>query len=87
MVCPPDRNGGASEGRDVTLPDGRYIASKDYTEIPRPPRRVVIAGDNDTPSCWRGLAEKPTCWSTKPPTPGTWQSVLDPGPSTALPNR
>lgn len=50
--------GRIQKGEDVTLPDGRYIASKDYTEIPRPPRRVVIAGDNDTPELLAGACRE-----------------------------
>ncbi|WBS05348.1 ribonuclease Z [Pseudoduganella sp. SL102] len=36
-------------GDDVTLPDGRPVRSADVLQPPRRPRRIVIAGDNDTP--------------------------------------
>ncbi|MFW5823736.1 MAG: hypothetical protein ACOCVV_02085 [Marinobacter sp.] len=41
--------GRLQKGEDVTLADGRVVRSDDYTVIPRPPRRLVVAGDNDTP--------------------------------------
>jgi ribonuclease Z len=41
--------GDLQKGRDVTLADGRKISSDDYTHIPRTPRRLIVAGDNDTP--------------------------------------
>lgn len=41
--------GRLQKGEDVRLGDGRLLRSDRYTDIPRPPRRVVIAGDNDTP--------------------------------------
>ncbi|MCD2515266.1 ribonuclease Z [Massilia sp. G4R7] len=42
--------GEIQQGRDVTLPDGRRIAAADYLAPPRKPRKVIIGGDNDTPS-------------------------------------
>lgn len=41
--------GRLQKGHDVRLADGRLVRADDYTAIPRPPRRVVVAGDNDTP--------------------------------------
>jgi len=38
------------QGRDVTLPDGRAIVAHDYLLAPRRARRIVVAGDNDTPA-------------------------------------
>jgi ribonuclease Z len=43
--------GDLQKGRDITLADGRKIRSNDYTRIPRKPRRLIVAGDNDTPEC------------------------------------
>lgn len=41
--------GELQRGRDVTLEDGRHIAAHDYLLAPRRARRIVVAGDNDTP--------------------------------------
>lgn len=41
--------GQLQKGQDVLLKDGRLIRSDEYTTINRTPRRVVVAGDNDTP--------------------------------------
>lgn len=41
--------GELQKGNDVTLADGRLLRSDDYTHIPRMARRVIVAGDNDTP--------------------------------------
>lgn len=41
--------GDLQKGLNVTLPDGREIRSDDYTRIPRSARRLIVAGDNDTP--------------------------------------
>ena len=41
--------GELQRGRDVTLEDGRRIAAHDYLLAPRRARRIVVAGDNDTP--------------------------------------
>ncbi len=35
--------------RDVLLEDGRLLKSDDYTWVPRVARRLIVAGDNDTP--------------------------------------
>lgn len=35
---------------DVTLPDGRTLKAGDYLLPPRRARRIVVAGDNDTPA-------------------------------------
>lgn len=37
-------------GADITLDDGRIIYSDDYILQPRRPRKLIVAGDNDTPS-------------------------------------
>jgi len=37
------------KGEDVQLEDGRLLRSDDYTRIPRKARRLIVAGDNDTP--------------------------------------
>jgi len=41
--------GELQKGKDVRLPDGRLLAADDYTCIPREPRKLIVAGDNDTP--------------------------------------
>ncbi|WP_306395204.1 MBL fold metallo-hydrolase [Telluria beijingensis] len=41
--------GDIQQGRDVVLPDGRAIAARDYLLPPRRARRIVVAGDNDSP--------------------------------------
>ena len=41
--------GRLQKGEDVTLADGRHLRSDDYTAYDRPPRKIIIAGDNDTP--------------------------------------
>jgi ribonuclease Z len=41
--------GEIQQGRDITLPDGRTIAARDYLLPPRRARRIVVAGDNDSP--------------------------------------
>ncbi|MFL1483619.1 ribonuclease Z [Marinobacter sp. LN3S78] len=41
--------GRLQKGQDIRLPDGRLACVDDYTTIPRSPRKVVVAGDNDTP--------------------------------------
>ena len=41
--------GDIQQGRDVTLADGRFIKATDYRLPPRRARRIVVAGDNDTP--------------------------------------
>jgi ribonuclease Z len=38
------------QGRDVVLADGRTVRAADYQLQPRKPRRVIVGGDNDTPS-------------------------------------
>ncbi|MDX1757062.1 MAG: ribonuclease Z [Marinobacter sp.] len=42
--------GELQKGHDVLLEDGRLIRSDAYTRIPRVARRLIVAGDNDTPS-------------------------------------
>src|SRR5690606_11477921 len=41
--------GELQRGRDVQLEDGRLLRSTDYAVTTRSPRRLVVAGDNDTP--------------------------------------
>ena len=41
--------GELQQGRDVVLPDGRHIVAQDYLLPPRRARRIVVAGDNDSP--------------------------------------
>lgn len=41
--------GELQKGQDVLLDDGRLLRSEDYTHIPRTARRLIVAGDNDTP--------------------------------------
>jgi len=42
--------GEIQRGRNVVLPDGRELSAEDYLAPPRKPRKVIIGGDNDTPS-------------------------------------
>ncbi|MCL7943652.1 ribonuclease Z [Marinobacter sp. ATCH36] len=51
--------GELQKGNNVLLEDGRLLRSDDYTQIPRTARRLIVAGDNDTPAL---LAE--ACEST-----------------------
>lgn len=37
-------------GQDIVLLDGRPVRSVDYIQQPRRPRKVIVAGDNATPS-------------------------------------
>jgi len=37
-------------GEDIALPDGRPVRSADYIQQPRKPRKIIVAGDNDTPA-------------------------------------
>lgn len=47
---PPNKAWGQlHKGEDVTLEDGRHFYSKDYTQLKRRPRKVIIGGDNDKP--------------------------------------
>lgn len=48
-IAPGPDWGRLQKGHDICLADGRLVRAADYTSIPRPPRRVVVAGDNDTP--------------------------------------
>jgi len=41
--------GDLQRGRDIALEDGRRIVASDYLLPPRRARRIVVAGDNDTP--------------------------------------
>lgn len=42
--------GQLQQGQDVTVA-GRKLHSKDYVLPPRRPRKIIVAGDNDTPAC------------------------------------
>jgi ribonuclease Z len=42
--------GELQKGNSVLLEDGRLLRSDDYTQIPRTARRLIVAGDNDTPA-------------------------------------
>ena len=42
--------GRLKRGERVTLPDGRTMDGKDFTEPPRRGKRVIIGGDNDSPA-------------------------------------
>ncbi|PXX89606.1 ribonuclease Z [Marinobacter vulgaris] len=48
-VEPGPEWGELQKGNDVTLQNGRLLRSDDYTHIPRAARRMVVAGDNDSP--------------------------------------
>lgn len=37
-------------GEDIELPGGAWVRSADYLLRPRAPRKLIVAGDNDTPS-------------------------------------
>lgn len=41
--------GQLQQGKDVTLADGRLLRAEDFLLDTGPPRRIVIAGDNDRP--------------------------------------
>lgn len=41
--------GELQKGQDVLLDNGRVLRSEEYTHIPRTARRLIVAGDNDTP--------------------------------------
>ncbi|MGZ5199146.1 MAG: MBL fold metallo-hydrolase [Telluria sp.] len=42
--------GQLQRGEDVALPGGRVARSIDYLLPPRKPRKIIVGGDNDTPS-------------------------------------
>jgi len=42
--------GDLQKGKDVLLDDGRLLRSDDYTHIPRTARKIIVGGDNDTPT-------------------------------------
>src|SRR5690606_6026822 len=44
-------------GRDVLQSDGRLLRSSDYVTITRRPRRIIVAGDNDTPELLQSACE------------------------------
>lgn len=48
-VTPGPAWGELLRGRDLRLPDGRLLRSADYVSLAHPPRRLVVAGDNDQP--------------------------------------
>ena len=41
--------GQLQQGQTVNLPDGRVLIAANYLQAPRKARRIIIAGDNDTP--------------------------------------
>jgi ribonuclease Z len=41
--------GEIQQGRNVVLPDGRAVVAEQYLAPPRRSRKVIVAGDNDTP--------------------------------------
>ncbi len=41
--------GQLQQGQDVRLENGETFCTEDYATVTRQPRRIVIAGDNDTP--------------------------------------
>ena len=41
--------GKLQQGQDVMTPDGRRLRAEDYTRVTRPPRKLIVAGDNDNP--------------------------------------
>ena len=49
--------GELQQGRDVVLPDGRAIAAHDYLLPARRARRIVVAGDNDSPELLAASAQ------------------------------
>jgi ribonuclease Z len=49
-VAPGAVWGQLQQGQTVNLPDGRVLVAADYLQAPRKARRIIIAGDNDTPS-------------------------------------
>ncbi|WP_273028442.1 ribonuclease Z [Massilia timonae] len=49
--------GEIQQGRDVVLADGRAIAAADYLLPPRRARRIVVAGDNDSPELLAASAQ------------------------------
>ena len=57
-VAPGPAWGALQKGNDVTLADGRLLRSDDFTHPPRPARRLVVAGDNDTPELLVEACEK-----------------------------
>ncbi|KEA65120.1 Ribonuclease Z [Marinobacterium lacunae] len=54
-VSPGPEYAQLQQGRDLQLPDGRWLRSADYTRPSRAPRVAVIAGDNDSPERLTGL--------------------------------
>ena len=48
--------GEIQQGRDVLLADGRTVHAEDYLAPPRKSRKIIIGGDNDTPSLLAGEA-------------------------------
>ncbi len=56
-ITPGPAWGEIQRGNDVLLPDGRDVCGKDYLLPARSPRKIIIAGDNDTPSLLKQSAE------------------------------
>jgi ribonuclease Z len=48
--------GQIQQGLDAALPDGRVLRARDYLLPPRPPRKVIVGGDNDSPALLAGEA-------------------------------
>jgi ribonuclease Z len=42
--------GRIQRGEDAMLPDGRTVQASEYLLPPRKPRKIIVGGDNDTPS-------------------------------------
>src|SRR5690606_272913 len=57
-VPPSKAWGQLHKGEDVTLEDGRHFYSKDYTQLKRRPRKVIIGGDNDKPELLHQVCSK-----------------------------
>jgi ribonuclease Z len=45
------------QGHDVQLDDGRHLQAEQYLLPPRPARRVIVGGDNDTPALLSEVAK------------------------------
>jgi ribonuclease Z len=49
--------GQLQRGEDIDLADGRRVRSSDYILPTRAPRKIIVAGDNDTPSLLAAQAQ------------------------------
>ena len=52
--------GQLQQGQTVNLPDGRVLIAADYLQAPRKARRIIIAGDNDSPELLMQACENAT---------------------------